>query len=69
MTWDNDTEISKEEKTFMFEYSFRGLTFGFDIPAESESEAMERLKAMQSAKIIGIGYQNDQIDFFDRYRR
>lgn len=57
MIWNNDT------------YSFRGLTFGFDIPAETESEAMDRLNAMQSAKIVGIGFQDDAIDFFDRFRR
>lgn len=50
-------------KTFMFEYSFRGLTFGFDTSAETEAEARERLKAMQAAQIVCIGYQDDRIDF------
>lgn len=56
-------------KTFMFEYSFRGLTFGFDTSAETEAEARERLKAMQAAQIVFIGYQDDRIDFFNRLRR
>lgn len=38
---------------YLYEYRFRGRTYGFDIPATDATEAAQRLNAMQYATYQG----------------
>lgn len=40
-------------KRFLFEYPFRGETYGFEIVAEDATEAGERIKALPWAQYKG----------------
>ena len=43
---------------FLFEYDWEGKTYGFDIPARSEEEALDRLKRLPLARFLGQGDGN-----------
>jgi len=40
-------------KTYMFTYPYKGDEYGFTIPAYSEEEALDRLKALAFTKYDG----------------
>jgi len=43
-----------ERQVHLFEYSYNGAQYGFEIPAESQDEAIKRLNAMYYAKYLGV---------------
>lgn len=46
-------DSSSTPKTYLFEYWFQGSRYGFEIVAETESEAWWRLGQMQDAELVG----------------
>lgn len=43
-----------EFKTYLFEYSYKGATWDFDIKATSPEDAIARLHAMIDANYLGL---------------
>ena len=46
-------ETEEAEMTFLFEYPYKGSMYSLDIVADSEEEAIERVKQIVYAKFIG----------------